>query len=548
MKRDIDLLATKTYDLLIIGGGIYGAALAREAALSGLSVTLVDQGDFGAATSANSLKIIHGGLRYLQQLDLPRLRQSLRERRCLMRLGPHLVHPLPCALPTQGWALKSRAAMFCGLKLNNWLGWDRNRGLPPEKKNPPGRVGSRAEWLRIAPDLDDSRYTGVALWHDAYAYNTERLVLGFIQAAVEAGAQAANYVEVTGFQKRGRNVTGATAVDRLTGRSLAIPARLTVINTGPWTRQTLNLLGENVAGPKFRLALAMNLVLRRQLIPRYAVGLTTRSEGWKTSRLFFFVPWRERTMVGTYLRPHEGRAESLKVTEDDIRAFIASLNQAYPGANLQLADIAFVQAGLLPAKDEDVAPGAEPRLLNHFQIIDHARADGIGGLMTVLGVKYTTARDVAQRTMQRVAAKLGRAASQTPAERPPLPGGDFADLDQLIAEAAATGMPRERAKRLVYNYGAGYSAVLQLGGAEKSLLAPVSAKAEVIGAEIVHAVRHEMAVTLADVALRRTELGSAGAPDDLALRNTAALIAQELLWNEARAHKEIEEVKGLRYG
>ena len=153
MKRDISQLAQKEYDILVVGGGIYGATLAREAALNGLSVAVVDKGDFCAATSANSLKIIHGGIRYLQQFDVPRLRQSVRERRILMRIAPHLVHPLPCAMPTHGHMMKSREILFLGLLANDCLSWDRNRGLSPAQSIPRGRIGSRAEWLSLVPDM-----------------------------------------------------------------------------------------------------------------------------------------------------------------------------------------------------------------------------------------------------------------------------------------------------------------------------------------------------------------------------------------------------------
>lgn len=545
IKRNIFQLAQREYDLLIMGGGIHGATLAREASLRGLAVALVDQDDFCAATSANSLKIIHGGIRYLQQFDLARLRQSVRARRIFMQLAPHLVHPLPCAMPTHGHLLKSREVMFFGLLLNDCLSWDRNRGLAPGKVIPAGRIGSRAEWLAIAPELDDPRYTGVALWNDAYAYNTERLGLGFVQAAAQAGAAAANYLKVTGFQRRGRDVAGVTALDRLTGQSLTITAKLTVINTGPWTTQTLGLLGDGVTYPKVRLALAMNLVLRRQLIPRYAVGLMLRQEGWKTNRLFFFVPWRDRTMVGTYLRPHAGSPELLKVTEDDLSAFVSILNQAYPGARLQPEDIALIHAGLLPAEDRPVAAGAEPKLLTRFQIIDHAAVDGINGLLTVLGVKYTTAGEVAQITLAKAETRLGRLAPPADSSGPLLPGGDLADLDRLIREAAATGLTAATALRLVYNYGTRCRDVIRLGREDPQLLTPVSESAGGIGAEVIHAAREEMAMTLADVVLRRTDLGSAGLPDEAGLRNAGLLMARELGWDAARRSREIEELKAL---
>lgn len=542
MKRDIDRLAKTTYDLLVVGGGIYGAAQAREARLAGLNAAVIDKGDFCSATSANSLKIIHGGIRYLQQMDIIRLRQSVTERRVLLRIAPQLVHPLRCAMPTRGHFMRSREIMFLGMMANDILGFDRNSGLPLDRRISRGHVGSRAEWLKIAPSLDDPRYTGAAIWSDACAYNTERLALAFLQA----GGDAANYVEITGFLKNGDNVAGVKAVDRLTGRSLDISAKLTVINTGPWTGETLGMLGDNVSCPRFRLALTMNLVLRRQLVKDCAIGLEARREGWSKKRLFFFVPWRGQTMVGTYMRPHEGPANAMKVTAADVEAFLDGINRAYPGANLRQEDISMIHAGLQPSDDRDLLPGEEPSPLNHFRIVDHSLSDGIAGIVTVLGVKYTTARDVAQRVIGKIAPRLGgNGDTDGRSKSDPLPGGDFESMERLVAEIVQAGLSEGIARRLATNHGTGYGAVIALGREHKRLLEPVGEKSDVIGAEVINAVRNEMAMTLADVVLRRTDLGSAGMPGDEALRQVAVLMAKESGWNDARMQMEIETVREL---
>ncbi|MEI6562712.1 MAG: glycerol-3-phosphate dehydrogenase/oxidase [bacterium] len=545
MSRDIANLAEREFDILIVGGGIHGVTLAREAALAGLSVALVDKADFCSATSANSLKILHGGIRYLQQANLPRVRQSVIERRTMLQIAPHLVEPLPCAMPTYGHGMKGKEVMFCGLLAYNLLSGDRNQGLPTGKAIPSCRIGSRTEWLAIAPDLDNPRFTGAALWHDAIALNTERLGLGFVASAIQAGAHVANYIEVTGFQRNGRDVTGVTAIDRITNQPLTIRAKVTVNNTGPWIRETLRLLGETVTTPEYRCALAMNVVLRKQLIPRHAVGLTAYKEGWENGRLFFFVPWRDRTMVGTYLRPHTGSPDQLKVTPDDIQSFIANLNLAYPAAQLKPKDIAFIQAGLMPATDQDVSPGGEPRLLNQFQILDHAKGDNLNGLMSVLGVKWTTARDVAQRTLALLLTKLGRSPVNRLSAIHPLPGGDIPDLEVLIKEIIQSGLPEETAHHLVCHYGLRCRDVIRLGATNPLWLKPLGEGTCVTGAEIIFALREEMAQTLADVVLRRTGLGSAGRPSKAALMNAAVIMARELAWDAPRLDKELAILRAL---
>lgn len=545
MNRDITSLAGREYDILIIGGGIHGITLAREAALANLSVALVEKSDFCSATSSSSLKILHGGIRYLQQANVPRLRQSVIERRTLLTIAPHLVEPLPCTMPTYGYGMKSKAAMFLGLTTYNLLSRDRNQGLSPEKTLPHCRIGSRADWLAIAPELDDPRYTGAALWHDAIAMNTERLGLGFVAAATQAGAHVANYVEVTGFLRSGRDVTGVTAIDLITNQSLTIRAKVTVNNTGTWTKDILNLLGAEISTPKYRCALAMNVVLRKQLIATHAVGLTAYKKGWKSGRLFFFVPWRDRTMVGTYLRPHTGKPDQLKVTPEDLQSFIANLNLAYPSAQLKPEDVAYIQAGIMPAEDQEVSTDGEPNLLNHYQILDHAKADNMHGLVSVLGVKWTTARDVAQRTLATLLVKLGRR-PEVPTSTPcPLPGGDIPDIKALINEAIQSGLSEPLARHLVGNYGTGYRNVVRLGTTNSLWLKPLGEGTTVTGAEVIFALREEMAQSMTDVVLRRTDLGSAGRPSKAALMNAAVIMARELAWDAPRLDKELAILNAL---
>ncbi len=548
MTRDIASLTEQEFDILIIGGGIHGVTLAREAALAGLSVALVEKSDFCSATSANSLKILHGGIRYLQQANLPRVRQSVIERRTLLQMAPHLVSPLPCAMPTYGHGMKGKEIMFCGLWAYNVLSGDRNQGLPPDKAIPNCRIGSRADWLAIAPGLDNPSFTGTALWHDAITSNTERLGLGFVAAAVQAGAHVANYVEVTGFKKNGRDVTGVTAIDRITNQPnqpLTIRAKVTVNNTGTWAKHTLGLLGETVTTPQYRCALAMNVVLRKPLMATHAVGLTAYKQGWKSGRLFFFVPWRGRTMVGTYLRPHNGNPDEIKITPEDLQAFVANLNLAYPAAQLTTEDVAFIQAGIMPASDKEVAPESEPSLLNQYQILDHSKRDHINGLISVLGVKWTTARDVAQRTLKALLTKLQRPQNVQTAPPRPLPGGDIADLSALVNEAIQSGLSEPMARHLVGEYGTEFRNVLRIGATNPLWLKPLGEGTLVTGAEIIFALREEMAQTMTDVILRRTDLGTAGRPSKAALTNVAVIMARELGWNAPQLDKELATIRAL---
>lgn len=538
MKRDPAALAAREYDLLVVGGGIYGAAVLREAALRGLSAALVEQQDFAAGTSANSLKIIHGGLRYLQQLDLPRIRESVRERRFFLRAAPHLASRLPCLMPTRARLMQSRAAMGAALLANDVLSCDRNRGVDPALRIPRGRLISKAETAALLPGLDAAQITGGAVWYDALAYDTERIVIGLMQSAVDAGAAAANYVRALRPLRQGRRVTGVVARDELTGAEFDLSARLVVHCAGAWSAGLLHDGPPPLSRPAHGLAVLMNIVLDRQLVEHYAVGLSSTQ-----GRLLFFVPWRGRTMIGTYTRWHEGPPESLAIREEDLREFLQLVNEAYPGAAVRREHIAHVQAGLLPA-DPPPRPGAEPSVARHFEVIDHAKRDGVEGLVTVVGVKYTTARDVAARVVQSVAALLGEGnLPPSNSDTQPLPGGDMPDVGAFFADARKrlpSAIGPAAAEHLLRNYGTAHPAVVALAERDPQLFQPVSASGEVIGAEVVYSVRAEMAQTLADVVLRRTGLATQGPPAPHALEQCAALIGAELDWDAARIRRELK--------
>lgn len=540
MNRSVVSLSEAPFDVLVIGGGVYGTAVAREAALRGLTVAIVEKGDFCGATSANSLKIIHGGLRYLQQMDLLRLRESVCERRAMMTIAPHLVSPLPCAMPTCGSGMKSRPIMMAGMLANRILSVGCNRGMPEDHHIPAGKTIGRTEWLRAAPSLDDPSFTGAALWHDACAYNTERLVIATLRAAVEAGAQAANYCEVTKLWNDGARTVGVEVTDRLTGERARIRAATTIVCTGPWLAQTLALPGGRVPCPPVPLALGINVVLKRKWMDQLAVGLTAKG-GEHGDRLHFFMPWRDTTVAGTYYRTHEGTPDELAVTREDLTTLLSSLNRAWPAANIVEDDIALVHAGVLPATGRTARNG-EPDLMRHYRLIDHAREDAHRGLISLLGVKYTTARDVAAKAIDLLAKKDHRILPPSRSERHPLPGGDVPSLATLLRDARqrhAGRLDDAIIDHLAMNYGSELDAVIALAGQRPDLLQPLSDATRVIGAEIIFAIRNEMAQSLTDVCFRRTDLASAGIPDEASVARCAELMAEECGWDSATVADEV---------
>lgn len=545
MKRNLVQLSDNTYDLAIVGGGIYGACVAWEASLRGLSVALVEKGDFGSGTSANSLKIIHGGLRYLQNADFKRMRESIQERKTLMRIAPHLVHPLPIVIPTYGHGIKGKEALGLAMKINDLIGCDRNQLKDPQKHIPNGHLISSQECEHLLRAIPNQRLTGGAIFHDAQVYNSERLTLSFIRSAEQAGATVVNYTEVIGFLQTGHSVTGVQVKDVLTGDRFEIRAN-TVVNTcGAWINNVLSLL-KRQPQPKTLFAKAMNLVVQNPLFGAYAAGISS-SQGTsdKPNRFLFIAPWRGKSMLGTYYAAYDGKPEDFQITELDIRNFLQQINHIYPSANLTRHDVSFVHGGLLP-RNSISAKTREPVLAKHYQIKDYSE-EGLSGLISVVGVKYTTARDVAQKTVDRIFKLWGQKPPKSTSAFTPLHGGEIERFETFLHDAIARppyGLDKEVMHRLVYNYGSVYPHILQYldrdfdNSYARDNLA-------VLKAEVLHAVHEEMAHKLSDVVFRRTELGSAEYPGNEALKLCAETMGAELGWSHTRIKQELQEVNNI---
>ena len=469
MKRDLGALVAREHDLLVVGGGIHGAMAAWDAAQRGLSVALVEAADFGAGASWNSLKTVHGGLRHLQRADVFGLRESARERRALLRIAPDLVRPLSFLVPTYGHGAKGREALFCGLVLNDLLTADRNAGLPTEQHIPRGRLLPPDEVLARVPGLASAGLTGGALWTDAQVESSERLLIGVLREAGRLGAVLANHAPVEKLLRSDARVVGVQVTDSLGGAAFEVRARVVVLaagagNTALWTSLGLRRPGV----PQLR---AINLVLRRSVGPTIAVG------GQADGRYLFVVPWRDRSMVGTDYAP------ASEDGQPSPESFLAAAARAFPWARLTADDVALVHRGLVPGTS-----GASG-LWTRSRVVDHSEEDATPGLLSLIAAKYTTARGIAERAVDRAVGQLGRTAAPcrtattTLTEARPLPG--------TLEEQA----------RL--------------------------------------AVRDEMALHLDDVLLRRLDVGTAGRPPEEAVARVALVVANELGWNaERRAAEE----------
>jgi glycerol-3-phosphate dehydrogenase len=476
------------------------------------------------------------------------MRESIRERSTLLRVAGHLVKPMPFLVPTYGLGMRGRPAMFTAMKLNDLISFDRNRGLPTTHRLPNGKLINRAECLKIAPGIEPAGLTGGAVFYDAQVLNSERLALAVVRSAVAAGAQVANHMRVVGLLEEGGRVIGVEAQDRLTGRTLQIQSKVTLGCAGPWTGCVAT---QQSSTPKRYENLRAVALVTRDLFDGMGLAVPSRkahkdskelvSKGYRN---LFVTSWCDLSLVGTFYSDYDGNPNDLAVSPDEIRGYIDEFNEAYPAAGLTYEDVRFTFMGLQPKAPGHT--GGEPVAEKRYRLIDHAHGDGIDGLITVLGVKWTTARGVAEEAISLACTKLGHHATACrTADRvifgAPKSGESFA------VGRAMDNRPTWASELLIQElcllYGTRYLEVLAIAQNEPELREPVSTDGRTIFAQIAYAVRHEMAMTLADVLFHRTGLGFQGYPGEACLQRCAEQMAKELSWDTGRIAREVEEVR-----
>jgi len=524
-------MGTEPVDVLVVGGGITGAGIARDAALRGFRTAVVDKGDFAGGTSSRSSRLVHGGLRYLEQYDFGLVRQASRERRVLLTIAPHLVHPLPFVLPAYRGARVPAWRLRCGLWLYDLLAGFHNVRLH--------RWLGRKATLRLEPALRDKDLTGAALYYDAQT-DDARLTLATIRAAARAGALIASYAEVTGLLKPDGQVRGATVRDTLTGQACTIRALVVVNATGPWVDAVRRLEDPGVE-PVLRLTKGTHVAVPRQRVGHTnALTLTSPLDG----RVMFVLPWGELSYIGTTDTDEDVSPDDVRATGPDVIYLLRSANWFFPTARLSPRDVVSTWAGLRPllrpegGGDRHTAPSATSR--------EHRVIESAGGLVTIAGGKLTTYRLMARDVVDRVASRLHALDGRPRAPRPPtdrlaLPGGETTDVEGLVKGAMERGVRESVARYLVGTYGSEAAAVLNLVDRDRALGQPIVTGRPELWAQVVHAMEREMALRLSDVLIRRlhpfhtTSDQAVPASDAVADR-----MATELGWDAARRAHEVE--------
>jgi glycerol-3-phosphate dehydrogenase len=526
------------FDLIVVGAGINGAGIARDAAMRGLRVLLLDKGDISSGTTQWSTRLIHGGLRYLEYYEVHLVRESLSEREKLLRIAPHLVRPLPFVVPIYERSERGPSQIRLGM-----LAYDT---LSAGKSMPRHEMLSREDVLERVPGLNPEGLLAAALYYDAQTEYAERLAVENAVSARDHGALVLNYARVDRLVVEGGNVTGVEFTDVLTGERYAARAPVTINVAGPWVDEVLREMnGSSSPGKRFIGGTKGSHIVVDPFpgAPETALYVEAR----KDMRPYFIVPWNGRYLIGTTDIRYEGDLDLVEAGEEEIDYLIEETNHVIPDANLTREKVLFTYSGVRPLPYQP--EGAEGSVTRSHIVHDHAKdAPGVGGLISIIGGKLTTYRNLSRQTVDKVYKKMGLRATRSRTGEVPLPGGATSDYQVFSAEFKATsGLADELAERLLRLYGARAPEVLEEAGGDPSLLMPLASPATVetglLGAEVLFAFRREMAQKLSDVLLRRAMVGmgpNVGLDTD---RAAAGIAVKYLGWDESRAEREVEEYR-----
>jgi len=424
IKRDVAAAARQSYDLIIIGGGAYGALAAWEASRRGLRSLVLEQSDFGGATTWNSTRFVHGGLRYLQTFDLARSRQSIRQRRWYFRHFPEHIRPLQCVVGLSGRGLKRPALFRLALAANDLLGWDRNQGVGNDARLPASGVISEGSAAAILPHLQHDRLVGAATWYDGMMVHPQRILIETLRWACGLGATALNYCEVTELMIQRGRVAAVRAVDLQTGRSHEFSGGV-VLNCGGAAVRQLAARFDRDLPALMRPVRLTNLLVKLTLPAPVACGFRP-PQAFGT---YFLIPFGERTLIGTHHAPAEVDDDPSTASED-IDSFLNQINQSLRDVQLSARDVCRVFSGWLPATHS-----RSLEIAHRPVVIDHSRRGGPKGLVSISGIKWTTARPVLQRTLARLFPNgpAGGGLAGFHGSRRPLPQIDFSDPANMLA-------------------------------------------------------------------------------------------------------------------
>lgn len=536
------------YDTIIIGGGITGACVVWDATLRGAKCLLVEKNDFSSGTSQATSKLIHGGLRYLKNMEVGLVRESLRERRTLAKISPHAVETLGFAIPN--YSKMESLVLRAGMEMYDRLSWDRNDDISLDKLIPRYSHWSRKRAIHEMPRVPRKNLNGAFLYYDYANTNPERHTTEFIFSAKKLGAKVCNYTEVTGIESlpssQGYKVR---LLDKITGKTEEIFVRSVVNAGGPWADLIESQVG--IRSEKHIVRSKGIHIVTRKIAADHCIVLKKRDGSH-----LFIIPWRGKTIIGTTDSVYEGHPDDFKVTREDILDLLDEINNTYGYTNLTEQDVDFYYGGMRPLVED---PGEESSSYNasrKSEVMDHGE-DGYPGFFSAMGGKYTTSRAVAENLTDKLVAYLPGKFAPCTTETTPLLSGEYSDLHS-VCQMLSKKFPNIRGEKLeilASRYGSLTESVLKTGnlstakkGKKTDLLKTQEIYFELSGGEriyeeeIRYISREESIVYATDFFFRRSGAGTTGCPPIHSLDGILKIIGDELKWPPSRVKKERELV------
>jgi glycerol-3-phosphate dehydrogenase len=543
------------FDVIVIGAGINGAGIARDAAMRGLRVLLLDKGDISSGTTQWATRLIHGGLRYLEHYEFALVRESLRDREALLHIAPHLVKPLGFLVPIYDRNAHGPLLIRLGMNLYDTLSYDKSMDRH--------KMLSRKKVEDREPGLNSEGLKAAAFYYDAQVEYAERVAVENAISARDHGATVVTYANVERLIIGNNDVKGVEFTDVLSGESHTARAPVTVNVAGPWVDEVLADLqqpgtdenvGRFMGGTK-----GSHLVV--DAFPGAPKGEALYVEARKDGRPYFIVPWNGRYLIGTTDLRYEEDLDYVKASEEEIQYLLDETNYVIPEAGLTRDDVLFTYSGVrpLPYNPEGETGG----VTRSHVVFDHAKGGSaaggkvksqsaelpqVGGLLSIIGGKLTTYLNLSRQTTDAVFKKLDRKGPKSTSRKTPLPGSETSDFGAFVAGfKAASTIPDVLRDRLLKLYGVRAAEVLALGEDDPDLLTPLSpiesVETALIGAEVIWAFREEMAQTLSDVLLRRTMAGYGPKVALDSVEAAAEVAVKHLVWDDERAEREVSEYR-----
>ena len=525
MKRDFDALTREKFDLIVIGGGIVGTGIARDAALRGLHTLLVEKEDFAYGTTSRSSRLIHGGLRYLRMLEFKLVWQDLHEREILLNIAPHLVHKLQCIIPLLRSEPLYRLTLPFGLRLYDMLA--------SGKSLPSCRHFSQRETLELEPCLSETDgLVGSYLYYDCAVEFMERLCLENALDAAEHGACILNHAVMTDLLQDGA-VQGIRVKDVLSEEEYLANGRIVLNAGGPWADLVWDKLNVSKTDG-LRKTKGIHLLANK--VSNNALVLFAKSDG----RLFFVIPWQNYSLIGTTDTDFTGDLDAVNADVSDVNYLVSEIRNYFP--KFEREDIHYTVAGLraLVATEGKSASNTS----RTHKLVDHERRNGINGLVSVLGGKITAYRAIAEEAVDLVCRKLGLRVPCSTAHTP-LPGAPAVQRQTIEQAAQASGLSIDTVAHLAALYGSRFASVLDYVRADNRLGQPISSSGRDILAQIGHAVDEEEALTVSDFLLRRSAVGLGPSQGLDAVETVAQEMGLLLEWSSTERQNQIDSYRAL---